>query len=68
MYSITIYLTMYVRSPAALEDELKSDLFVLSLVHLLQHYTNCIKQKPGVNKENFIWKAIEVELQNTSTN
>ena len=56
---------MYVRSPAALEDQLKSDLFVLPSVRLPQHYKNCIKQKPGVNKENFIWMAIEVELQNT---
>ena len=60
---ISICLTMYVRSPAALEDLRKSDLFVLPSVRLLQLYKNCIKQKPGVNQDNFTWMAREAERQ-----
>ena len=55
---------MYVRSPAALEDLRNSNLFVLPSVRLLQMYKNCIKQKPGINKDNFSWMQREVERQN----
>ena len=60
---ISICLSKYVRSPAALEDLRKSNLLVLPSVRLLQMFKNCIKQKSGVNKDNVLWMQREVERQ-----
>ena len=64
---ISLCLSLYVRSPAALEDLRSSGMLILPSVRLLQLYKNCIKQRPGLTEENLSWMLKEADRQEVST-
>lgn len=63
---ISLCLSLYLRSPKAYEDLRKSDMLILPTERLLRMYKNCVKQKPGINSDNFQWMNKEATKQNLS--
>ena len=64
---ISVCLGLYVRSPKGYTDLRDSGMITLPSERLLRMYKNCIKQKPGINKENIGWMKKEADRQKVST-
>ena len=59
-------LSVHLRSPKAYEELRNSEMLILPTERLLRMFDNCIKQKPGINSDNFQWMTKEATKQNLS--
>jgi hypothetical protein len=64
---ISLCLSLYCKSPNAYENLRQSEMLCLPAKSTLTYYKNCVKQKPGINHNNFTWMKKEADRQKISS-